>query len=244
MFSRCQTEFLTRLKLNNTNLEQQKAICFLGIWITEDLSWQKNTEEICIKAYKRVSLLTKLKYVGVKTNDLIDVYKLFIRSCLEYCNIVFHSRLTQNQTKMIENLQVLSLKIICGDDYENYKSALRKYSLSTLQSRRENRILSFSEKCLKHPVHSKMFSLSEKYQSDLHHIRDPKRFIVNKAHTMAYQQSFIPYAQRKLNKQYAGGVKWLAQYNIYFPLFKLVSFEYTNLCTVISNDFSQKIKTS
>ena len=145
---------------------------------------------------------------------------------------------------MIENLQVLSLKIICGDDYENYESALRKYSLSTLQSQRENRILSFSEKCLKHPVHSKMFPLSEKYRSDLHHIRDPERFIVNKAHTTAYQQSFIPYAQRKLNKQYAGGVKWLAQYNIFFPLFKLVSFEYANLCTVITNDFSQKIKTS
>ena len=66
----------------------------MGVWLTKDLSFEKNTRKICIKAYKRMSLLTKLKYVGVKTEDLINVYILFIRSITEYCSVLFHTSLT------------------------------------------------------------------------------------------------------------------------------------------------------
>jgi hypothetical protein len=95
IFSRSQENFVTRLTLNNAKLEQLKVSKILGIWISEDLTWSRNTREICLKAFARMSLITKLKYVGVKTKDLIDIYKLFIRSLLEYCSVAFHSSLTQ-----------------------------------------------------------------------------------------------------------------------------------------------------
>ena len=41
------------------------------MWITEDLNWEQNTKEICRKAYSRMSMLTKLKYVGTNTEDLL-----------------------------------------------------------------------------------------------------------------------------------------------------------------------------
>ena len=94
-----------RLKMNYKTLEQVKSIKMLGLWVTQDMSWQLNTEEACRKAYSRLSLLTKLKYVGVSRVDLLDVYKLFIRSCLEYCSVVFHSMHTQQQIRMYENVQ-------------------------------------------------------------------------------------------------------------------------------------------
>ena len=65
IFSRTKEPFSTRLALNNCKLDQISATKLLGVWITEDLSWQKNTQEICRKAYARLSMLTKLKYVGV-----------------------------------------------------------------------------------------------------------------------------------------------------------------------------------
>ena len=79
IFSRSKEPFLTRLTINNCKLDQIPATKLLGVWITEDLSWQKNTQEICRKAYARLSMLTKLKYVGVSTEDLIDIYILYIR---------------------------------------------------------------------------------------------------------------------------------------------------------------------
>ena len=87
IFSRCKESFATRLTLNNVKLDQLNVTKILGIWLSEDLSWARNTREVCVKGYARMSLITKLKYVGVHTEDLIDVYKLFIRSLLEYCTL-------------------------------------------------------------------------------------------------------------------------------------------------------------
>ena len=44
-----------------------------------------------------MGILTKLKYVGVATEDLFDIYTLQIRSILEYCAVVWHSRLNSDQ---------------------------------------------------------------------------------------------------------------------------------------------------
>ena len=47
-------------------------------------------------------MITKLKYVGVNTDDLLDIYILFIRSVVEYCAVVFHSSVTQKQSEELE----------------------------------------------------------------------------------------------------------------------------------------------
>ena len=50
----------------------------VGVWVTNYLDWEKNTRELCKKAYARLTMLTKLKYVGIPRKDLIDVYNLYI----------------------------------------------------------------------------------------------------------------------------------------------------------------------
>ena len=84
---------------------QKTVTKLLGVWISDDLSWATNTTEICRKAYSRVGMLTKLKYVGVTIEELLDIYVLFIRSCTEYCSVVFHSRLTVDQATSLERIQ-------------------------------------------------------------------------------------------------------------------------------------------
>ena len=90
IFSRSNEKFATRLSINNTILERKHASKILGVWISDDLSWTRNCQEICKKAYSRLSMLTKLKYVGVKIEDLVDIYILFIRSISEYCSVAYH----------------------------------------------------------------------------------------------------------------------------------------------------------
>ena len=69
--------------------------------------------EIC-KAYARISLLSKLKYVGMKMEDLLTVYKTFI---VEYCCVVWHSSLTVHRNNALELIQRVCLKIILGKDW-------------------------------------------------------------------------------------------------------------------------------
>ena len=67
--------------MNNNHIQQINVTKLLGVWIEEDLTWSKNTTEICKKSYSRVSMLTKFKYVEVEIEELINIYILFIRSC-------------------------------------------------------------------------------------------------------------------------------------------------------------------
>ena len=129
----------------------------LGVWISEDLSWSKNCQEICRKAYSRLSMITKLKYVGVSVEDLLDIYILFIRSVTEYCSVSFHSSLTQEQSKKLEIIQKTVLKVILGDMYIGYTAALEMCGLETLYARRQKRCLDFALKCIKHPRNKRLF---------------------------------------------------------------------------------------
>ena len=149
-----------------------------------------------------MSMLSKLKYVGTSKEDLLTIYKLVIRSSLEYCAVVFHSSLTDKQSNMIERVQKICLKIILYPKYENYELALKSCNLTNLKVRREHRVLAFSRKALNHPKHKSMFPISESFLKNPHNLRNLEKYEVNFARTHAYQQSFIPYAQKKLNEDY------------------------------------------
>ena len=112
VFTRSNENFSTRLTVNNYKIDKIPQTKILGIWINEDLSWGQNTKEICKRAYSRMSMLTKLKYVGTSIEDLIEIYTLFIRSIAEYCAVAFHSGLTVSQNTDIERIQKTCLKII------------------------------------------------------------------------------------------------------------------------------------
>ena len=197
IFSRSHTKFTTRLKVNDHKIEQQEITKLLWIWISQDMSWTKNCQEICRKAYSRLSMITKLKYAGVSTEDLLDIYILFIRSVAEYCAVVFHSSLTQNEARKLETIQKTCLKVILGDMYTSYPAALEMCGLQTLLERREKRCLDFAIKCVKHPKLKKNFPLNPEIFE--HNLRQRETFKVNFAHTSSYRDSAIPYCQRLLN---------------------------------------------
>ena len=136
-------DFATRLWLNTQLLERQDVICHLGLWISQDLSWTFNTSQICKKAYSRMKMLSKLKYVGTSTEDLIHIYTMHIRSTAEYCSTIFHSSLSEKLSRKIESIQKTSLKVILGEMYVSYEAALEMCGLETLQSGRENMCLQF-----------------------------------------------------------------------------------------------------
>ena len=198
VFSRSETEFSTRLCLNGKTLERIEEAKIVGVWVTTWLDWTKNTAEICKKAYARVTMLTKLKYAGVDAVELINIYILYIRSVLEYCCVVWHSTLTEDQRKAIERVQKTCLKVILGQEYQDYSQALNYCGLISLEERREQRCLRFALKCLTHPVHNRMFPVNPQIYKEIP-TRNQEHFAVNMAKSESYRKSAIRYIQRKLN---------------------------------------------
>ena len=137
-------------------------------------------------------MLTKLKYVGIRTEDLIEIYILFIRSVTEYCAVAFHSTLTISQTTDLERIQKTSLKIILGDNYVSYPAALEMTGLTTLFERRESRCLNFALKAVKHPFHSKLFPLNKNRIKGSMGVRNREAYHFNFARKELYKKSAIP----------------------------------------------------
>ena len=144
-------------------------------------------------------MLTKLRYAGVSTEDLLTIYKLFIRSSLEYNSVAFHSSLSYQQEAALERCQSVCLKVILQDNYITYDAALEMTGLETLKSRREKRCLDFSLKCLKHSENKRISPLNENSSNQV--VRSRELYKVNFAYTKAYQNSAVPYCQRLLNKR-------------------------------------------
>ena len=190
----------TRLGVNGTKIDQKAATKILGCWIDEDAgSWSTNTRELVKAAYSRISMLSNLKYTGVRFEDLLDIYKLFIRSRAEYLSVAWHSSLTAAQSHKIENIQKTSFKIILAEGYVDYLSSCQLTGLQMLSDRRKSRCLAFAKRCLLNPQTKDMFPLNA--QGPLN-IRNTEKYIVNFARTENYKNSAVPYCQRLLNEDY------------------------------------------
>ena len=107
------------------------------------------------------------------------IYKLFIFSVLDYCSVVFHSSLTEQQTNFIERVQKICLKLILSEEYDSYSSALASCDLSPLVVRKEKRVLAFSKKALDPPKHKTSFPFSKNFLSNPHNLRYVEKFQVN-----------------------------------------------------------------
>ena len=190
-------QFSTRLSLDNKMLEEVKECNLLGLSMNNQLTWYNNTEKITQKANTRMIILHKLYEFNIPMEEMVNIYILFIRSVVEYACVVWHSSISSEESNNIERVQKTALRIILKSDYDNYHSALRLVSLSTLKERRRKLSLSFAKKCLKSDDNKDLFPQVEK----LVNTRQHERFFVTPARTERLAKSTIPYLQRLLNEE-------------------------------------------
>jgi hypothetical protein len=142
-----------------------------------------------------VEWLTKLNQVVTTTTVKSKIYVTKIIVC--FLEIVEFKTRCHQESYDIERVQRTALKVILGQSYTDYASALNRVGLDTLFDRREKRCLTFGLKCIKHPKHKRMFPLGE--TSEDVNLRVRNKFKVNFARKSTYQKSAIPYIQNMLN---------------------------------------------
>ena len=95
----------------------------LGTHITNDLTWDLNTSHIVKKANARMQLLRKIATFGASREDMIHIYKLFVRSALEHSSSVWHKSLTLDNVNDLERIQKSAFRLILGTNYLTYENA-------------------------------------------------------------------------------------------------------------------------
>ena len=90
-------DILPKVRLNDDLIEVVDEAKLLGIMITNDLTWHKNTQYIIGRSYQRMWILRNLKKYGANDQTLLEGYGQQIRSITEMACPVWNGSLTQEQ---------------------------------------------------------------------------------------------------------------------------------------------------
>ena len=138
------------LTVGGSVIERVLTYKLLGVYISEDLSWNVHIEHIVKKANKRLYALRTLKKSGITTMQLVQVYCSIVRSVLEYACPVW-AALPKYLDDAIESVQKRALRIVLPNCH--YDDVLIQSGITTLSQRREEACTNFIKRdCLSSPV--------------------------------------------------------------------------------------------
>ena len=100
------------LVLNDIVIERVNCHRHLGLYLTSSLDWGEQVHQVCLKANKKLSVLRSVKLLNRQTLDLL--YKLTVRSVIDYALPVYHKNLKQTDIARLENLQYRAAKLVTG----------------------------------------------------------------------------------------------------------------------------------
>ena len=179
---------------DGTPLEVISEVKLVGIILSNNLKWQKNTEYITKKAMKKMWILRRLKKMNMSTPFIIDVYIKEVRSTLEQAVPISNAGLTKEQVKTIERVKKTAPFIILDKNYVNYEGACDTVNLEPLDVRREKICLNFAMKNVKSS--DSLFSIVKQRSNARNKKVTVKEF---KCRTKRFQNSSLPYLAKLLN---------------------------------------------
>ena len=118
--AKCHVLWITRKKstatfpytLHGQVLTEVKSAKYLGVTISNDMSWNNHIESTAAKANKKLGFLKR--NIKVKDKDLKEkAYKAIVRPTLEYCSTVWDPYY-QNQATTIEKVQRRAARWVMG----------------------------------------------------------------------------------------------------------------------------------
>ncbi len=166
------------LTINGATVERASSTKFLGVHITEDLSWTNNTAALAKKAQQRLYFLRKLRRARALAPIMCTFYRGTIESILTSCITVWYGACNASCRKSLQRIVRAAEKIV-------------GVSLPSLQDIYSTRL---TRKALNiagdptHPTHS-FFSL----------LPSGRRLRSLQARTSRLKDSFVHQAVRKLN---------------------------------------------
>ena len=180
---------------NGEQLEVISETKLVGVIVSDNLSWHKNTEYICKRARTKLWILRRMMNLNLSYKQLYDVYCKEIRSLLEFAVPVWHPALTQKESSNIERIQKTAFKIILDHRFINYELACVNFNTTTLAKRREKLCLKFANKNIKSKI--SFFTPLQKTVNTRNKKMKVKEF---KCRTRRYMKSSLPYMAKLLNK--------------------------------------------
>ncbi|KAI4899775.1 hypothetical protein NFI96_025340 [Prochilodus magdalenae] len=134
------------LYISGAEVEQVSNVRFLGVHLTEDLTWSLHTNKVVRSARQRLFFLRRLRKFGLPPDILTSFYRCTIESALTTCMTVWYGSCTAYDRKALKRV-VRTAESIIGSKLPDLQDIYRSRCLRTStspaaggKSRRSSRI--------------------------------------------------------------------------------------------------------
>ena len=105
---------ISQLNISSRTLDRVSEFKYLGIWLTENLSWSKHIEHITKSTARLIGMIYRRFYVYSTSNTLKKLYITKVRPHLEYAAPVWdpHGNILISSLERVQNF---ALKMYCRD---------------------------------------------------------------------------------------------------------------------------------
>ena len=104
------------LIINEKEVEIIDVFKFLGVYVTNDLSWHMNCSNIYKKCRQRIYFLRQLASFNVNKNILLNFYRGIIESILTSSIIIWYGRITYEDLEKLNSI-VRTCELIIGTEF-------------------------------------------------------------------------------------------------------------------------------
>ena len=187
------------LIFNQTNVNRTSSHKHLGLILDEKLNFKEHVKVLVDKASKGISIIRKLRY-QIPRHSLVSLYKSFIRSTLEYVDVIYDQPSNNYFSDKIESIQYNAALAITGAIRGTSREKLYKeLGFEYLSSRRW-----FKRLCLFHKVyHNKSPEYLYSIIPQPHHLfnlRNQNLIPQIYCRTNIFSDSFFPTVINEFNK--------------------------------------------
>ncbi len=170
----------TPISIDKTPVEQVNSFKFLGVHITEDLTWSAHTDAVLKKAHQRLFFLRRLRKFGMSPSILRSFYTCTVESILTGCITAWFGNSTAGNRKALQRV-VRTARHIVGGELPSLQDIYTRRCI-----RKARRIIKDSS----HPSH-RLLSL----------LPSGRRLRSIRSRTSRLRDSFFPQAIRLMNSQ-------------------------------------------
>ncbi len=105
----------TPISIDKTPVERVNSFKFLGVHITEDLTWSTHTDAVLKKAHQRLFFLRRLRKFGMSPSILRSFYTCTVESILTGCITAWFGNSTAGNRKALQRVVRTARHIVGGE---------------------------------------------------------------------------------------------------------------------------------
>ena len=162
------------LIFNNNVIDRVNTHRHLGVYLTSNLDWSMQINDVSLRANRKLSVLRSVKFLKRNTLDLL--YKITVRSLIDYALPIYSNNLKLTDLARLDRLQYKAGKLVCGAlhytnrnklneelGWENFHTRIKFLGLSLFQKIHRHETRPLIRNCMssmdsekKYPTRSKL----------------------------------------------------------------------------------------